>query len=409
MRIRPAVFAVLLLTPLLVSAQEIESIAGVRLTFDRPGARSLAMGSASIAAKDATVASTNPAAIAGSPRTFSIETRKRTLEGRYIGDADLNTFGLESTTRGISSATATLPMMGATWSFFYDEPLDVQHSTASAFANPSTTAFFLCGGQLTVTPCNGPALATNLPVTYPIDASLRLRRYGAAAAWQSGPLAVGASVRRERLQQRAEFVDVPLFPTLYAGTADVIDDNDTTWSAGATWSFGSFARVGATYASGGSFAGQRTFPQPNGPLPSIEFRTPPTMGAGISIDALPNLTLAADAVRVNYSTMMHDKRALFPQASEIGYPDVTELHAGAEYRMGRLALRGGWWRDPAHSLQMLNGVEPAPPFSLIVGLVNESEDHLTAGIGFGTKNRFDASIDRGAHSTRVAMGVSTTF
>jgi hypothetical protein len=26
--------------------------------------------------------------------------------------------------------------------------------------------------------------------------------------------------------------------------------------------------------------------------------------------------------------------------------------------------RGGWWRDPAHSLQMLNGVEPAPPFSL---------------------------------------------
>jgi len=409
MRIRSAVFAVLLLTPILASSQEIESIAGVRITFDRPGARSLAMGSASIAAKDASVASTNPAATAGSPRTFAIETRRRTLEGRYIGDADLNTFGLESTTRGISSASATLPMMGATWSFFYDEPLDVRHSTASAFSNPSTTAFFLCGGEFTVTPCNGPALATNLPVTYPIDASLRLQRYGAAAARTFGPLAVGASVRRERLQQKTEIVPLQQYPNFYAETTEAIDDNDTTWSAGATWSFGSFARLGATYASGGSFAGQRTFREPNGALPSVEFRTPSTMGAGISIDALPNLTLAADAVRVRYSAMMHDNRALFPDRSEIGYPDVTELHAGAEYRMGRLALRGGWWRDPAHSLQMLNGIEPAPPFSLIVGLVNESEDHLTAGIGFGTKNRFDASIDRGAHSTRVAMGVSTTF
>jgi len=33
------------------------------------------------------------------------------------------------------------------------------------------------------------------------------------------------------------------------------------------------------------------------------------------------------------------------------YPDVTEFHAGVEYRIGSVALRGGWWRDPAHGLE----------------------------------------------------------
>jgi hypothetical protein len=41
--------------------------------------------------------------------------------------------------------------------------------------------------------------------------------------------------------------------------------------------------------------------------------------------------------------------------------------------------------------------------------VDSSENHLTAGIGFGGKTRFDASIDRGERSTRVALEISTSF
>jgi len=382
-------------------------MAGVRLTFDRAGARSLAMGSTGIAAKDPDLAATNPAAIAGASRSFSIETRRRSLEGRYISDAALNTIGVDSSTSGIRSASLTVPMAGATWSFFYDEPLDVHHSTATAFANPSTAGLWVCGGHVTTSSCNGPAVAFNLPVTYPLDVDLRLQRYGAATAWSRGPLAVGASVRREQLRQHSAFVPLGNYPTAYGGTAETTDDVAYTWSAGATWSFGAAARVGASYASGGSFAGARTFP--DSPTQSIELRTPPSLGIGVSIDPLPRLTLSADAVRVRYSVMMHDRRNVFPQGSEIGYPDVTELHAGGEYRVGAIALRAGWWRDPAHALAIRNGITPPAPVQYIPAILDSSENHLTAGIGIGTKTRFDASIDRGARSTRLALGVSTTF
>ena len=107
--------------------------------------------------------------------------------------------------------------------------------------------------------------------------------------------------------------------------------------------------------------------------------------------------------------MMHGNRNVFPQQSELGYPDVTELHAGAEYRAGKYALRAGWWRDPAHALAIRNGVMPPPPFHYLVAADDPTENHVTAGLSYGEKTRFDASIDRGSRSTRVAFGVSTAF
>ncbi|HEX2121105.1 MAG TPA: hypothetical protein VHL59_05620 [Thermoanaerobaculia bacterium] len=402
------IIAFVLLIPIVAAAQELESFAGVRLTFDRAGARSLAMGSTAIASTDPNAVTANPAAIAGSARTLSIETRRRTFEGRYIGDHDLNTIGVESATSGIRSATFTLPIAATTWSFFYDEPLDVQHSNASLFSAGAVDAtFFVCDGRVSATPCNSPAVALQLPATFPLDVALRLRRYGAAAAWSRGPLAFGASLRREHLRQQSGFVAAPPLFNAFSGIAETTDDTAMTWSAGATWNVARSARVGASYSSGGSFSGTRTFPVE--PAQSIELRTPPSLGVGVSISPLPRLTLAADAVRVRYSAMMHDRRNVFPQGSDLGFPDVTELHAGAEYRIGSVALRGGWWRDPAHALAIRNGVTPPPPFHFLPALVDSSENHLTAGIGFGGKTRFDASIDRGERSTRVALEISTSF
>jgi hypothetical protein len=394
----------LLLLPCLASAQEIENIAGVRLTFDRPGARSLAMGSTGIAMKDASLAATNPAAIAGASRSFSIETRRRSLEGRYILDDALHTMDIDSSTSGIRSFAFTMPMSGLTWSFFYDEPLDVHHSTGAAFATRSQGGFFICDGHPSTTPCNSPLVAFDLPATFPVDARLRLQRYGVATAWTRGPLAVGASVRREHFRQQTGFIP-GLGPN--SGVAETSDDAKLTWSGGTTWSFSSAARIGATYSSGGSFASQRTFyvisPK------SLEFRTPSSIGAGIAIDPLPQFTLAADAVRVRYSEMMHDQRGLFLDGTNIGYPDVTELHAGAEYRVGGVALRAGWWRDPAHALTNQNGAFPRAPFEYLYTILDSTENHMTAGIGIGSKTRFDASIDHSARTTQVAFAVGSSF
>jgi hypothetical protein len=398
----------LLLVSLTAAAQEIESLAGVRLTFDRPGARSLAMGSTGLAILAADGAATNPASIAGASRSVSIERRRRTMEGRYIASTNLDTIGIQSTTTDIRSASFTVPTGHTTWSFFYDAPLDVNHSTASAFTSGTSAPFFVCDGHVVSSACNATALLLALPATYAIDASLRLQRYGGAAAWSSGPLAVGASVRREHLEQQTAYVPTALGVQPYAGVSETTDDTSMTWSAGLTWNITHAARIGAAYSSGGSFSGTRTFPAPTN-AQSLELRTPSSIGAGIAIDALPSLTLSADAVRVDYSEMMHDRRNVFPQASSIGYPDVTELHAGAEYRFGKVAVRGGWWRDPAHALSVQNGITPPPPFHYITAIVDQSENHLTAGLGFGGKTRFDAAIDRSPRSTQISLGVSSTF
>ena len=407
MRSRQTFLAVLLLlaASFTASAQEIESLAGVDLTFDRAGARSLAMGSTAVTSADPAAAAANPAAIAGAPRSFSVEQRRRTMEGRYIGDTDLNTIGVSSTTSGIRSAFLVVPAAGLTWAVSYDQPLDIHHSTVPAFANGETAGFFVCNGRLASAACDQPMVQYNLPATYPINADLRLERLGLASAWSRGPLAVGASARRERLRQNTAFSTDVL--SEYSGVAETIDESTTTWSAGATWKLGSRARLGAAYSSGGSFTGLRTLPEQDSR--PIEFRTPASMSAGLSFDPLPQLTIAADAVRVSYSEMMHSGRNVLPQGAEIGYPDVTELHAGAEYRAGKYALRAGWWRDPAHGLVSLNGIILPPPFHYLPTIVSSTEDHVTAGIGFGTKTRFDASIDRGSRSTRVAFGVSSAF
>ena len=404
---RSAIVSLLLtLVPVVAFAQEIESLAGVRLVFDRASARSLAIGATGVASRHGDLAAINPAAIAGAPRSLSIEMSDRTIEGRYVADTDLNTIGIESSTRGIHSASLTLPIAGLTWSLFYDQPLDVEHSTASAFGSGARAQFFVCDGRLSATFCERTPLELNIPATFPIDVALQLQRYGAAAAWSRGPVALGASLSHERFRQESVFTQTIAGPP-YAGTAESIDDSVLTWGAGLTWDLTSSARIGASYSSGGAFAGARTFVE--NAAQSIEFRTPPSLGVGVSFDPLPQLTLSADAVRVEYSRMMHDRRSTFPQQSELGFPDVTELHAGAEYRTGKVALRAGWWRDPAHALAILNGVEPPPPFDYVQAIVDSDEDHVTAGIGYGERVRFDAAVDRGARSTRVALGVSTTF
>lgn len=388
-----------------LAAQEIESLAGVRLNFDRPGTRELGMGSAGIAVAGANGAMTNPASIAGQGRSLSIEGGRRTMEGSYFGNEQLDTVGVDSSTRGIESAAVTMPWGGLTWSFTRDEPVDVDHSTVPAFTGASAGAFFICDGRVSASFCNSTPSEFNLPATFPIDAKLRLQRYGATAAWSSGPFAVGASLRRETLRQESAFTSAGVVAT--SGTAETIDDSALTWSGGATWAAGKRVRFGATYVSGASFAGERRFLD-SGPQ-AIEFRTPASLGAGIAIEALPNLTIAADARRVEYSAMMHDRRALNPDQSVIGYSDVTEVHAGGEYRSGRLALRAGWWRDPAHALSIRNGIEPPTPLHYIAAIDDADEDHLTAGIGYGEKTRLEAAVDRSDRSTRVLFGVSTTF
>jgi hypothetical protein len=384
----------LLILAIPAAAQELESLAGIRLNFEQPGARAVAMGGA---------AAGNPADLAGAARSFSLEARRRSSESRYVSDEQLNTIGLSSTTSGITSASLVVPRGRTTWSASYDVPLDIEHSTTPIVQRFNYGQLFLCNGRVSATICSAasPPHQFEFPVTLPVDASLRLERFSAGGAWSAGPLALGATARYERLKQRtAAQVPYPL--------AETIDDSDVTWSAGARWRLSSRVSVGGAYESGGAFGGERSFV--DSPSQTIELHTPSSLRGGVLVDVLPRLTVAADAVRVNYSEMNHAARSTFPDQSELGYADVTELRAGLEYRLGGIALRAGWWRDPAHSFAVLNGITPPGALAAVAAIVDEDEDHVTAGLGIGRGAvRLDASVDRGSRSTRAAVGVTTRF
>ena len=113
-----------------------------------------------------------------------------------------------------------------------------------------------------------------------------------------------------------------------------------------------------------------------------------------------HITIAADAVRVRYSEMEN------AWVTRYEIPDVTELHAGAELRIPSrvpVAIRAGWWRDPAHRLR----ATALENFALL----DEDENHLTAGIGIGLGEslRLDAAIGRSEHTTRASVGVGAKF
>lgn len=408
MRTKILLAALLALHPVMTAAQELESIAGVRLNFDRAGTRALGMGATGIATKSSDDVTMNPASIAGAEKSLSLELSRNTMESRYVSDKDLHTVGLDSTATGLHNVSLTYPMAGWTWALFYEEPIEVDHSTRPAFVNGSSAGLLVCDGHLVpANACNGPEVYFNLPATFPIDSKLSLQRYGAAAAWSRGPVAFGAALRREHLRQDAVNVfTLPLLFFTYPGPSETTDDSAYTWSAGLTWDVTPRTRAGASYSSGGSFTGARTAPESSDR--PIEFRTPPTAGFGLSFDPIPQLTLAADVVRVQYSAMMHGGRNFVLPDTQIGYPDVTEWHAGAEYRLGTVSLRAGWWRDPDHALSVSSG-PLLPPLQYVAAIVHSDEDHLTAGLGIGGKTRLDASVDRSARSTRLALGVSTKF
>src|ERR1044071_546170 len=79
---------------------------------------------------------------------------------------------------------------------------------------------------------------------------------------------------------------------------------------------------------------------------------PNAVRAGAAFAVTDRLRLAAEAVRRNYSKLANDGYSLYSgYGDRLAYTDVTELHAGVEYKLASLpvTLRAGWWRDPAHT------------------------------------------------------------
>ncbi len=371
---RTARLALLAITALTAStgfAQELEVSSGMPITFDLPGARALALGGATTALRDPM--SVNPAALAGLPRSASVEVRRGETDLRVLDASSEAATSGSSSRHALSSASIVIPARLVTWAIRYDSPLDATASSLSL--NPFTQA----------------------------SVSLHLQRYGVSAASAYGPLAFGATFRFEQLH---EFSHATFDPG--RGVLDVTSARSYGADAGVLWKVSDRIRAGAAYSSSAHFDGLRLVPAPISEtlleiFEPVQFRTASSWRAGVAVDATPDFTISADAARVQYAGMMHEQRSV---SLAVTYPNVTELRAGAEYRIGAVALRGGWWHDPSHNLVWQG--EPPSGFSRQLPPA-EDRNHVTAGIGVGRRVRVEAAIDRAPHSSRASLGLSSSF
>lgn len=207
----------------------------------------------------------------------------------------------------------------------------------------------------------------------------RDERYGISAAYKLGNLSLGAGVEMQQLHELASIERalatretlVPLDIVVFG-----VSSRDFVPNAGVRWVVTPRIALAAAYQGGGSFryrvsscqvdANPSVCSTPYLEVPILDAnsqisRTASSYRASASFAVTDEFTLAAEAVRRNYSDV------------HVAYADADEYHAGAEYRLTEnLILRAGWWRDPTRFNTSF--VSPLWPNA-------QAHDHVTFGTG----------------------------
>jgi long-chain fatty acid transport protein len=453
--------AALVALPLAAQNVDIEALSGLQFNFGNPGARSLGMGGAFLGlADDASAAEANPAGltILRKPE-ISIETRNYqeqqifSTSGTYP-DIVRTPFTHYSNRVVVTFASAVMPVKKFTFGAYYHEPLNNQGGgvVAPSFnqitgrQESSTPNFFLPanGGEaITEKECEALRNSTHNPfacLEYRIDPfvsalDVRQRTFGVAGAWQIHPkFSIGATARYQRFRESAftfrftqdfdpSTVSVQATAKVNNGNVKIEEVDDITFAAGFKWApFEKFS-VGGVYKKGPQFttplffSGSSTdfdFEQ----VAETSFHIPDTAGIGVSFRPLPVLTINADAVRVKYSNLTDDFVASVADVRDLENPfrasDVTEIHVGAEYFFPTkipVAIRAGWWRDPAHSIEFRGPVN-RPDFiaEALLFPKGESQNHVSIGAGLAwPRFQIDAAYDSSDTYKVASLSMVTRF
>jgi long-subunit fatty acid transport protein len=361
----------------------------------------------------------------------------------------------------VSFASVVYPIKNVTIGAYFHEPLRNEGGGAifpqtDEITNEVTPLpnFYLPrdgNGPVSRDECAQIVFNTNDPfacVEYGIDPfvsalSVRQQTYGLAAGWQVLPkLSIGATVRFQRLNESAATLRYKEVTqngqTFYqlsnisyqatakvnnAGDIDVQDATDVTFGAGFKWSPAEWLSVGGVYKQGGSFAAPLFFAgaQTNNDVVQVAeptFHMPDVAGLGISIRPIPVLTVNVDAVHVTYSNLVDDFISLAADVQDLENPyranDVTELRVGAEYLFTTripFALRGGFWRDPAHSVEY-SGPLNNPQFvaEALLYPKGEASNHMTIGAGISwPRFQIDVAYDTSDRYKVGSISMVTRF
>ena len=403
---------------------DIESLAGLTFNFGNPGARSLGMGGAFLGlADDASAAEANPAGLTILIRPeVSVELRANkttqtyTVDGLWPEDFLRKDFVSKSETAEVSFASVIFPVgnwrLGGYYHrvMKYDANINALFGT-DPFGQPDTfSIFFFVGpnGPISQDQCfdlgNDCQIFQLFPFLTSVDISLET--FGGSVAYQFGKLSLGASVKRQEFEESAFTFRTDTFFQPLAVTAQQSKDSDIAYTAGFKWAPTRKFSLGGVYKTGGSFEAPYLFgsfdPNLNVDAQVVavpKFNIPDQYGLGFSWSPVDALKINVDVVEITYSDLTNDFFSLFnpDDAQSFVIDDATEIRAGFEYFFLNAkipwAIRGGWYRDPDHSLRydgpLLTGNQVAAKILYPGG---EDQDHWSMGVGFAfTKIQIDAA------------------
>jgi long-subunit fatty acid transport protein len=390
---------------------DIEALSGLQFNFGNPGARSLAMGGAFIGlADDASAAEANPAGLTVLRKAeVSIEARQTTTAQRFVTGGTfpfVTTADFASRRSAISFASAVIPTEHSVVALYYHRPLSFRNRV-DVTGRYSTPIFFVGpNGPVTREQCAAmPDCQQHQIYPFSTAADIDMETFGMAAARRFGTVSIGAAVRYHSFRETAvtfrrdlDLPDQPMFTITQTNGGQIVGrgrDSAVTLVAGIHWMPLANLSVGAIYKEGASF------PAPisaavAGESPAIigttRFHVPSTLGAGVGYRVTPALTVNADAVHVSYAHLTDQ----FLSVIEYGSGDVEQLagyetrngiewHGGLEYFVLShvpLAVRAGWWRDPAHGIAYRAPLVSAHDVAArILFPGNRAENHYSVGMG----------------------------
>ncbi|HEX7706601.1 MAG TPA: hypothetical protein VF701_09105 [Thermoanaerobaculia bacterium] len=464
-RIAIAIAALLCVMPVTAQNVDIEALSGLQFNFGNPGARSLGMGGAFLGlADDASAAEANPAGltILRKPEV-SLEVRNYleqqvfTTSGTFP-EIERTAFNHHSKRAVVSFASVVIPISRFTVGAYFHEPLNNEgggvvaprYNELTGQLEAALPNFYLpadngvpTGSPISLQQCEQRRQQTNNPFScleYRVDPfvsalEVRQRTFGLAGAWQLHPkFSIGATARHQRFRESAfTFRFTPQFDpkqVLVQATAEqrngeleIVEESDTTFAAGFKWTVNDKLSFGGVYKEGPSFTAPLFYADANTGFDFINaatttFHMPDVAGVGVSFRPIPVLTVNFDAVHVKYSNLVDDFVSAVADVRGLDNPfvanDVVELRLGAEYFFSTripFALRAGYWRDPAHSIEW-RGPLDRPDFVAEAMLYPKGEDqnHITVGAGFAwPRFQIDLAYDSSKHYKVGSISMVTRF
>jgi long-subunit fatty acid transport protein len=355
-----------------------QSTAQIPLQFDfmNPGARSLGLGGAFIAAADdATAAFANPAGLALlSTREVSAEGRFRSVETRFLQRGRVSGVATNigaDTIAGVVYGTDIDRQTGPT---FVSIVVPIRRVTLAGYRHEVVTLenTFLSEGVFERATFAGITDDRNRESPLGGTRTVRIRNYGGAAGYKvSDRFSLGGGLSAYTFSLESDFARFGFASTLFGPIDQSIRSatatqrgNDTAVAAnvGALWTVRPGLKVGGMFRRGPRFS----FTQDDRILisgadlhRSGHFKVPDVWGAGVEWRASESLRVVADYDRVRYSQLKKDfvdfQAISSGRVDQLRIDDGHEVHVGLEYLLlgavKPLAFRAGAWFDPDHAVR----------------------------------------------------------